>query len=117
MASGAELAVGESSEDDPLAGFVDDFVSVDVGSIKCGVRASGLVECWGDYGWDLPSGDDFTMVSVGENYACGLRGAGEIECWGGLGLEELGLGGWGIPASGFVQIGERRALACVRFAP
>ncbi len=117
----AELAVDESSEDDPSAGFVDDFVHVDVGRFNCGVRASGLVECWGDYGdygWDLPLGDDFTMVSVGENHACGLRGAGEIECWGGLGVEEFGLGVWGgIPASGFVQVGECRALACVRFTP
>ena len=113
----AELAVDESSEGDPSAGFVDDFVHVDVGRFNCGVRASGLVECWGDYGdygWDLPLGDDFTMVSVGENHACGLRGAGEIECWGGWEWRNLGWGyGGGSPPQGlFRSVSVGRWHAC-----
>ena len=76
-------ASAETPEGVPSTGLEDGFVSVDVGLMSCGVRSSGVLECWGyDSVWGLPEGEDFTMVSVGDHHACGLRGAGEIECWG-----------------------------------
>ncbi len=91
--SAAEAA--GTPEDVPSTGLEDGFVSLDVGVMSCGVRASGVLECWGyDSVWGLPAGEDFTMVSVGDHHACGLRGAGEIECWG---------AGWEPPPQGLFK--------------
>lgn len=59
-------------------------------TVACGVRGSGLVECWGEdeYGYGLlssPAGA-FTSVVAGDSgmAACGLRVDGTLECWGDL---------------------------------
>ena len=50
----------------------------------CGLRADGLVECWGkNYAGEAePPHTYFTAISSGEKYSCGLRTDGTIRCWG-----------------------------------
>ena len=50
----------------------------------CGLRADGLVECWGlNYAGEAePPNTRFTAISSGDKYSCGLRTDGAIRCWG-----------------------------------
>ena len=50
----------------------------------CGLRADGLVECWGlnHAGEAEPPNTRFTTISSGDRYSCGLRPDGTVECWG-----------------------------------
>ncbi len=68
------------------------FTSVSVGSSSvgvdahaCGLRPSGVVECWGsdDFGEATPPEGVFTQVVASVDFSCGLRPTGEVECWGG----------------------------------
>ena len=70
---------------------VDSFISVSAAyAYSCGVRASGMVECWGDNSLGLdfvPKSERskdaaFTRVSVGRWHSCGLRADGTAQCWG-----------------------------------
>ena len=58
---------------------------VSVGAVHtCGLRETGVVECWGSnwYGQaDAPAGR-FSVVSAGDRHTCGLRETGAVECWG-----------------------------------
>ncbi len=69
----------------------DGFVSVSAGlDYSCGIRSSGLVNCWnwwymsnGELGLDLDTPDGiFESVDAGWEYACGIRLGGSLECWG-----------------------------------
>ena len=54
------------------------------GSHTCGLRETGVVECWGHNGdgrADAPAGS-FSAVSAGGSHTCGLRETGAVECWG-----------------------------------
>ena len=53
------------------------------GSHSCGLRETGVIECWGDNSYgktDAPTGR-FSAVSAGKSHSCGLRETGAIECW------------------------------------
>ncbi len=72
---------GEPSVDAPEGGFV----AVDAGrEAACGIRPSGLLECWGanPLASVPPPGGVFFSVSVGIDHACALRPGGQAECWG-----------------------------------
>jgi alpha-tubulin suppressor-like RCC1 family protein len=72
------------------------FVAVDVGSShSCGIRESGLVECWGagatigdcaedidQCGMSAAPPDSFQEISLGMSHSCGVRTDGVIQCWG-----------------------------------
>ena len=62
-----------------------DLVSINAGrGHSCGLRADGLLGCWGSntHGQtDAPSGR-FSQVSAGEDHNCGLRADGSVVCWG-----------------------------------
>ena len=63
----------------------DPFSEVSVGANhSCGLRASGVVDCWGsnsDGQSDSPE-SIFSAVSAGGDHSCGLRADGGVECWG-----------------------------------
>ena len=64
---------------------VNQFVSVSAGLwFTCGLRETGVVECWGydDDGQSTPPEGTFTSVSAGGVHTCGLRDTGAVECWG-----------------------------------
>ncbi len=72
---------GEPSVETPEGGFV----AVDAGrEAACGIRPSGVLECWGagPLASVPPPGGVFVSVSVGIEHACGLRPGGQAECWG-----------------------------------
>ena len=72
---------GEPSEETPEGRFV----AVDAGrEAACGIRPSGLLECWGanPLASVPPPGGVFVSVSVGIEHACALRPGGQAECWG-----------------------------------
>ena len=72
---------GEPSVETPEGGFV----AVDAGrEAACGIRPSGVLECWGasPLASVPPPGGVFVSVSVGIEHACGLRPGGRAECWG-----------------------------------
>ena len=50
----------------------------------CGVKADGLIVCWGDDddGQTSPPDGVFASVSAGDYYTCGVRSDGGVECWG-----------------------------------
>ena len=80
----------------PTAGFT----AVSAGSTHtCGLRASGTIECWGDYDiglWIIDTGESATIktiqadaltgsfraVSAGVAHTCAIRTNDEIACWG-----------------------------------
>ena len=72
---------GEPSVEAPEGGFV----AVDAGrEAACGIRPSGVLECWGanPLASVPPPGGEFVSVSVGIEHACALRPEGQAECWG-----------------------------------
>ncbi len=72
---------GEPSVETPDGGFV----AVDAGrEAACGIRPSGVLECWGanPLASVPPPGGVFVSVSVGIEHACALRPGGQAECWG-----------------------------------
>ncbi len=72
---------GEPSVETPEGGFV----AVDAGrEAACGIRPSGVLECWGasPLASVPPPGGEFVSVSVGIEHACALRPGGQAECWG-----------------------------------
>ena len=73
------------AQDDEADESAGAFVAVSAGEEhSCGLRNSGVVECWGrndDGQTDAPSGS-FSAVSAGTNHSCGLRNSGAVECWG-----------------------------------
>jgi hypothetical protein len=52
-------------------------------AIRCGVRADGSVQCWGDSPLvtKIPVGV-YRQVVVGEDLVCLLDAAGQVKCWG-----------------------------------
>ncbi len=72
-----------SKETEALSGV---FSSVSAGDDHaCGLRPSGVVECWGsdEHGKATPPEGEFTELAASADFACGLRLSGEVECWGG----------------------------------
>ena len=62
-----------------------DLVSINAGrGHSCGLRADGVVGCWGSntHGQtDAPAGR-FTQVSTGADHICAVRADGVVVCWG-----------------------------------
>ena len=62
-----------------------DLVSINAGrGYSCGLRADGLLVCWGanTHGQtDAPTGR-FTQVSTGDDHICAVRADGVVVCWG-----------------------------------
>jgi len=62
------------------------FVRVAAGGLhSCGLRSSGVVECWGDNGVGqaaVPPGLVATDVVAGTWYSCALPTSGGVKCWG-----------------------------------
>ncbi|MGX7827872.1 RCC1 domain-containing protein [Actinokineospora sp. 24-640] len=55
------------------------FVSIVVG---CGIRSTGIIQCWGDDAPDAPDGN-FRMLAYGsDGNACAIRDNNMITCWG-----------------------------------
>jgi alpha-tubulin suppressor-like RCC1 family protein len=57
-------------------------IDVDDNVNWCGVRSNGAIDCWGNFTYAPPIGNDFTKVTVGSLFGCGLRTDGSIECFG-----------------------------------
>ena len=69
------------------------FTDVDVGANHaCGLRATGVIECWGygqtntgswpEMGQSIVPDERFVALDVGYGYTCGVTTAGDISCWG-----------------------------------
>ncbi len=78
----------DCDDTDATSGIECAWIKVSAGYYdSCGIRGSGLAQCWGDddYGLvsDTPTGAfvDIAVSERGEN-ACGVRPDGSIECWG-----------------------------------
>jgi alpha-tubulin suppressor-like RCC1 family protein len=75
------------------------------GSLSCGLRHNGTVECVGHNSWgeaDEPmSNEDFIRVTAGQRNACGVRGDGSVICWG---ANDAGQMEVPLPNSGFVDV-------------
>ena len=70
---------------DTLTVDIERFVSVDTGwSHTCGIRDTGVVECWGDddSGQSTPPAGMFVSVDTGWFHTCGIRDTDVVECWG-----------------------------------
>ncbi len=106
--------------DDDCDGMIDEVADVDCamhpgtarialgGSHTCGVRASGVVACWGNGGngqlglgmavsmqtmpTDIPMLSGVAEVALGRFYSCARRSAGDVWCWGSNMNGELGIG-------------------------
>ncbi len=69
------------------------FIQVGVGKEDfCGLRPSGVIECWGAGPGLTPEGErivdfldgegeGYTALSVGGEFTCGLRRDGAADCW------------------------------------
>ncbi len=79
---------GRDCDDSTVASGIEcGWIDVSAGwSAACGLRGSGLAECWGADvdGLLSPPAGAFTAVESSRraNTACGLRTDGTIECWG-----------------------------------
>lgn len=71
----------------------------------CGVRTTGVLECWGSDLFNVvsgvPAGSSYTGVATGYDAACAIGAAGAVTCWG----DGTGGANWVAPsASAFSQI-------------
>jgi hypothetical protein len=82
------VADGRDCDDTTVASGIEcAWIDVSAGyTHSCGIRGSGLVECWGsnDFGETSPPSGAFVDVAVSEKEAlsCGIRADGSIACWG-----------------------------------
>ena len=61
------------------------YVSVSVGgSHTCGLKADGVLSCWGwnAYGQTTVPPGVYTQVSAGTFHTCALKADGSLSCWG-----------------------------------
>ena len=94
------------------------FVDVSASALRtCGVRDSGVIECWGEHKSDPPEGVRFTAVSLsdaamhGNDFACGLVGDGSLSCWGDMWGVLDGTGLLDPPDGVFVEVSAPAACA------
>lgn len=85
------------------------------GSAICAIVDGGTVNCWGT-GTDpevidnVPPGNTFVDVQVGEGFACALDASGAVECWG-AGDNQVVFGG-GAPPVVFTQLAAGESHVC-----
>jgi len=106
-----DVADDDTGDDDTAAD--DLWVAVSAGiQHTCGLRASGIVECWGlvDQGiTEVPDGI-FTQVSDGGDHACALDTDGGLSCWGCY--QEDGIAACSAPDGTFSQVGSGATHSC-----
>lgn len=117
------VADGRDCDDDDT-GVGTECAWIDIaagGEHSCGIRGSGLVECWGDdsVGQSSPPAGAFMDVAVSQNqgslyqgsaFSCGVRADETLACWG---SDPNGIGRTTPPAGTFgaVTVGNNHACA------
>jgi len=64
----------------------NNFIQVSAGKIlfpSCALKNNGSIICWNTHGDNtfVPTGNNFTQVSVSASHGCGLKTDGSIICW------------------------------------
>jgi alpha-tubulin suppressor-like RCC1 family protein len=88
-------------KDGTIESRMGEYVELALGQgFACGLRGSGLVDCWGAAPAGLPS-EPLHGITAGMSFACGVREDGRATCWG-----TNKQGGSLVPPSGarFVQL-------------
>ena len=83
--SGSVRCWGSDNSRGQLAPPSGTFTSVSAwSSHTCGIRETGVVECWGDdsHGQSAPPWGMFISVDVGVFHSCGIRDTESVVCWG-----------------------------------